>query len=124
MIYLSKQASNAMLDRLANMLDGGSIEFLAENDHLLAVLRLSDPAAFEAVEGELEFRDIGEEDAALGQGSATMARIIGGNGEVAFLCTVGDESSDAVIKLTGTTMIYRGQPVRLHSFRLVMPNGG
>jgi hypothetical protein len=33
---------------------------------------------------------------------------------------VGDEKSDAVIKLTGTT-INRGAPVRISSFRLAMP---
>jgi hypothetical protein len=119
-IELSEQAGNAMLDVLASMMDGGSIELLAENDRLLAVLRLSDPAALEAVNGELEFRDIAEEDSALAQGTVTMARIIGGNGGTVFLCTVGDEDSDAVIKLN-TTKIYRGGPVRLQSFRLAMP---
>jgi hypothetical protein len=119
MIELSQEASNAMLNALAGMMDGGSIELLAEN-HVLAVLRLSDPAAFEAVDGELQFRDIAEEDAALAQGTVTMARIIGGNGETVFLCTVGDENSDAVIKLN-TTKIFRGGPVRLKSFRLAMP---
>jgi hypothetical protein len=37
-----------------------------------------------------------------------------------FSCDVGDEKSDAVIKLT-PTQIYRGAPVRIGSFRLSMP---
>jgi hypothetical protein len=37
-----------------------------------------------------------------------------------FSCDVGDEKSDAVIKLAGTK-IHRGAPVRISSFRLAMP---
>jgi hypothetical protein len=37
-----------------------------------------------------------------------------------FSCDVGDQNSDAVIKLN-TTKIYRDSPVRLASFRLGMP---
>src|SRR5262245_1902055 len=120
MIEFSQEASNTILDALADMLDGGRIELLTKDSRVLAVLQLSDPATFEAVNAELEFRDIVEEDSALAQGIATMARIVGGNGGTVFSCTVGDENSDAVIKLN-TTKIYRGGPVRLESFRLAMP---
>ena len=118
-IELSEAASNAMLDVLSALMDGGSIE-LRSDQRVLAVMKLSSPAALPAVDGELEFNDIAEEDAALAQGTATDARIIGADGSEILSCDVGDENSDAVIKLN-TTKIYRGGPVRLSSFRLVMP---
>ena len=87
---------------------------------MLAVLRLSTPVAEPAIDGELEFNEIVEEDAALAQGNATAARILAADGSEILSCDVGDEDSDAVVKLN-TTRIYRGGPVRLQSFRLVMP---
>jgi hypothetical protein len=119
-LELSEIAADAMLEALSKMMDGGSIELLSDNQHTLAVLKLSDPAAMAAVDGELEFNDIAEEDAALAQGNVTTARILGSNGSEILSCDVGDLNSDAVIRLN-TTKIYRGGPVRLHSFRLVMP---
>jgi len=108
-----------MLDALASLMDGGSIE-LSSDDRVLAVLRLSTPVAEPAIDGELEFREIEEEDAALAQGNATSARILAADGSEILSCDVGDENSDAVVKLN-TMTIYRGGPVRLQSFRLVMP---
>lgn len=107
-----------MLDALSALMDGGSIELMSDS-RVLAVLKLSSPAAT-AVGRELEFNDIAEEDAALAQGTARSARILAPGGVEVFSCDVGDENSDAVIKLN-TTKIYRGGPVRLKSFRLVMP---
>jgi hypothetical protein len=117
-IELSPAAADAMLDVLGAMMDGGSIELLSDS-RVLAVLKLASPAAMAAVDGELEFNDIAEGDAAR-NGMATGARIVGADGTEIALCDVGDENSDAVIKLN-TTKIYRGGPVRLSSFRLVMP---
>jgi hypothetical protein len=122
-INLSEAASNAALDTLSALMDGGSIELLSDTDRLLVVMRLSDPAAEPAADSMLVFNSIAE-GIALGQGSASSARIVAMDGSEVLSCDVGDENSDAVIKLTGTTMIHRGQPVRLNSFRLVMPNGG
>jgi len=119
-IELSPSAADAMLDILASLMDGGNIELMADNGRLLAVLQLASPCAVAAIDGELEFNDIVEEDAALAQGNVTSARIVGPTGDEVLSCDVGDESSDAVIKLN-TTKIYRGSPVRLTSFRLVMP---
>jgi hypothetical protein len=119
-IDLSEDAGNAMLDVLGSMMDGGSIELLTGDGTALAVLNLSNPAAQDASGGQLEFNEIAEEDAALGQGIVTDARIVDQAGELIFACTVGDENSDAVIKLN-TTKIFRGGPVRLKSFRLAMP---
>jgi hypothetical protein len=119
MINLSETAGNVMLDALSMLMDGGSIELMSDQ-RVLAVLRLSSPATMPAAAGELEFNDIAEEDAALAQGNATAARVIGRDGSEVFSCDVGDENSDAVIKLN-TTKIFRGGPVRLRSFRLVMP---
>jgi len=119
MITLSEPASNAMLDALSSLMDGGSIE-LRSDDRVLAVLRLSTPVAEPAMDGELEFNEISEEDAARASGTATSARIIAADGSEIFSCDVGDADSDAVVTLN-TTRIYRGGPVRLQSFRLVMP---
>ena len=120
MIELSPIAADAMLDVLGRMMDGGSIELMADNGRVLAELKLSSPAAMAAVDGELEFNAIAEEDAALAQGNVTSARILGATGDELLSCDVGDENSDAVIKLNSTT-IFRGGSVRLTSFRLVMP---
>jgi hypothetical protein len=119
-LELSETASNAMLDVLAVMMSGGSIILQTSDGATLAVLRLSSPAAMLAANAELEFNDIAEEDAAIGQGNVTDARILGADGSEVFSCDVGDLDSDAVIKLN-TTRIYRGGSVRLESFRLVMP---
>jgi hypothetical protein len=118
-IRLSEVAANPMLDTLARLMDGGTIELMADGA-LVAVFNLSNPCAGPALGGELEFNDIAEEDAAVSQGTATMARIRGANGREVFSCDVGDLNSDAVVKLN-TTKIYKGGPVRLTSFRLVMP---
>ena len=117
-VELTDTASNVMLAALSQLMDGGSIELMSDN-RVLAVLKLSDPAGI-AIGNELEFNDIAEEDAALAQGNASSARILSADGIEIFSCDVGDENSDAVIKLN-TTKIYRGGPVRLKSFRLVMP---
>ena len=119
MIELSETAGNLMLNALSTLMDGGSIELLADG-RVLAVLKLSSPATEPAIGSELEFLDIAEEDAALAQGTADSARILGPDGSEILRCDVGDANSDAVIKLN-TTKIYRGGPVRLSSFRLVMP---
>ena len=119
-IELSEAAGNAMLDALATQIDGGSIEFLSDSGRVLAVMKLSDPATQPAIDGELEFNTIAEEDAALAQGNVMTARILGSDGIEVFSCDVGDEDSDAVIRLN-TIKIYRGGPVRLKSFKLAMP---
>jgi hypothetical protein len=119
LIELSETAGNAMLDALSILMDGGSIELMADA-RVVAVLKLSNPATMGAISSELEFNDIAEEDAALAQGTVNSARILGSDGSQVLVCDVGDSNSDAVIKLN-TTKIYRGGPVRLSSFRLVMP---
>jgi len=119
-INLSEVASNLMLDALSPLMDGGSIELRGGDQIVLAVLKLSDPATRVAGGGELVFNTIAEEDAAVAQGSATTARLVAADGTEVFSCDVGDENSDAVIKLN-TTKIYRNGPVRIRSFRLAMP---
>jgi hypothetical protein len=116
-VTLSEQASNALLDALAGLLDGGSIELLSDDSRRLAILKLSDPATEAASGGEVVFNKIIEEDAALAQGNAANARILAADGGEVFHCDVGDDNSEAVIKLN-TTRIFRGGPVRLTSFRL------
>jgi hypothetical protein len=118
-INLSEPASNAALDATGAMMNGGSIELLSPNGGVLVTLKLSDPATQAASGSELEFNRIAEGDVAL-TGQAKFARIVAADGGEVFSCDVGDESSDAVIKV-GTTQITRGAPVRLNSFRLLMP---
>ena len=120
MINLSEAASNAMLDVLTSLMDGGSIELLSVAGNVLAVLKLSDPAAPAADAGAVVLNAIGEEDAALARGQATSARILAADGSEIFSCDVGEEGSDAVIRLN-TTSIFRGGPVRIRSFTLAMP---
>jgi len=109
-----------MLDVLATMMDGGSIEMLSGDGKTLAVLKLGSPAAQDAAGGALEFNSIGEEDAALARGEASTARILASDGGEILQCDIGDENSDAVIRLN-TTQIYRNSPVRIRSFTLAMP---
>lgn len=119
MIELSANASNAMLDELSRLMDGGSIELLSGDGRVLVALKLGDPVAQEAFSGELEFNKITERDATY-TGRAESARIVGADGSEIFSCDVGDENSDAVLKLN-PVQITRGAPVQLRSFRLAMP---
>lgn len=119
MIKLSETARDAMLDALASMMDGGRIELLTGDGRLLAVLDLSYPAA-DVIDGELEFNQIEKEDVTRARGSALEARVIAADGSEVFVCDVGDENSDAVVKLNSTN-IDPGGTVELRSFKLVMP---
>jgi hypothetical protein len=119
-VELSEAASNAMLDVLGAMMDGGSIELLAVSGNVLAVLKLANPAAQAAAGGAIDLNPISEEDGALARGQATTARILSSDGDEIIQCDIGDENSDAVIKLN-TTSIYRGGPVRIRKFTLAMP---
>jgi hypothetical protein len=118
-VNLSEAASNTMLNAIAGMMDGGSIELLSGDGKALAVLKLSNPAAKDAAGGEFEFNKIAEGDAVLA-GQAKFARVVASDGSEVFSCDLGTVDSDAVIKLA-TTQITRGAPVRLNSFRLSMP---
>lgn len=122
MIVLSEAAGNAMLNTLGGMMDGGRIELLSADEQVLAVLKLSTPATRIADDGQIVFNEIAEEDAALGRGNAQVARVVGPDGGEVFSCDVGDENSDAVVKLN-TTSIFRNGPVRIRSFVLAMPKG-
>ena len=119
-VELSETASNAMLNVLASMMDGGSIELLSVAGNVLAVLKLANPAAQMADAGAIAFNPISEEDGALARGQAATARILSSDGDEILQCDIGDEVSDAVIKLN-TTQIFRNSPVRIRSFTLSMP---
>jgi hypothetical protein len=95
-VNLSETAGNVVLNSLSGLMDGGSIELLSNQGEVLAVLKLSDPAAQDAIGGELELNKIAEEDAALAQGNAISARVVASDGSEVFSCDVGDENSDAV----------------------------
>jgi hypothetical protein len=109
-------ATNSMLDTLGQLMNGGTIEMLTSEGKLVAELKLSNPATSNARDGELAFRKISEGVAILA-GQLAAARIVASNGNLILLCDVGDENSDAVIKLN-TVQVPRGSPVRLNSFVL------
>ena len=119
-VNLSEGASNAMLDVLTGLMDGGSIELLSVAGNVLAVLKLSNPAAEPAEGGQVMLNTIKEEDAALARGQAATARILRSDGSEVFNCDVTDENGDGVIRLN-TTSIFRGGPVRISRFTLAMP---
>lgn len=118
-LNLSEATSNTMLDAIARMMDGGSIELLSNTGNVLAVLKLSNPVAEAATGGDLIFGKIREADA-VAYGVATSGRIVGRDGNEIFSCDCGDLNSDAVIKLN-PVQITRDAPVRINSFRLAMP---
>ena len=118
-VNISEPAADAALDAIGAMMNAGSIELLTGDGDVLATLKLSDPAAEAAVDGELHFNAIGE-GIATARGVAETGRVVAADGEEVFSCDVGDEDSDAVIRLS-TTQISRGGPVRINSFKLLMP---
>lgn len=118
-VNLSESTSNTMLDAIARTMDGGSIELLSDTGNVLAVLKLSNPVADDAVDGDLIFNTIREADATA-YGIASSARIVARDGAEVFSCDVGGLQSDAVIKLN-PVQIARGAPIRIDSFRLAMP---
>lgn len=118
-VNLSELTSNAMLNSVARLMDNGSIELLSDSGNVLAVLKLSNPVADDAVDGELIFGTIREGDATA-NGTASSARIVSRDGNEVFSCDVGGLQSDAVIKLN-PVQITRDAPVRIDSFRLAMP---
>lgn len=118
-VNLSEDTSNTMLDSVARLMDGGSIELLSDSGNVLAVLKLSNPVAEGAADSELVFGTIREADA-IANGTATSARIVARDGDEVFSCDCGGLQSDAVIKLN-PVQITRDAPVRINSFRLAMP---
>jgi hypothetical protein len=114
---VSAALNDAMLDAVSNMIGDGTLELLSSDSQLLVTLKLSDPGA--AIDRELVFQVA--PGVAVSTGEAKSARVLAADGIEAFVCDVGDENSDAVIKLSPDTQIKRGAGVQLDSFRLVMP---
>ena len=118
-LELSENSGNVMLNALGSTMNGGSIELLDDHQRVLATLSLSVPAAAPASDGALTLNEI-YEDVAPVTGTATFARVLGADGSEVLTCDVGDEESDATIKLT-PQKITAGVPVRIQSFKLAMP---
>jgi hypothetical protein len=114
---VSAALNDAMLGAVSNMIGDGTLELLSSESTLLVTLGLSDPGG--AVDGELVFKVA--PGVAVASGEAKSARVLAADGTQAFVCDVGDENSDAVVKLSPDTQIKRGVNVQLDSFRLVMP---
>lgn len=129
-LNLATAGSNAMLDALAALLDGGSVAFYtgpqpASADGaivgkiLLGKLTLSSPAAKAASAGVLTLAAITAQPAAFADGRATWARVSGGTGKTVFDCSVGGdrEGTLGAIQLN-TCEIAAGGPLSLSSFTL------
>src|SRR5262249_59797522 len=101
------------------MTGGGSLELFSSDGKVLVVLALSNPAAEGAIGGEIEFNKIGDGTVVL-TGQAKVGRIVAVDGGEVLSVDIGDENSNAVIKLD-TTKFRAGGTVRIDSFRLSMP---
>ena len=100
------------------MMNGGSIELLEASGTVLATLKLSNPAASPAVNGELNSTRSARASPRPRASSDGAYSLAGRRGS--YGVDVGDECSDAVIRLN-TTQIARGSPVRIGSFTIAMP---
>ena len=118
-LNISEPAADAALNVIAAMAGGGALELLDVGDELLCSLQLSDPAAQDAIDGELMFAPI-DVGVAVAGGQAATGRIIGPTGVEILTCDIGDETSDATIKLN-STRIAAGAAVSISSFTLSMP---
>jgi hypothetical protein len=118
-VNLSEDAGSVVLNALVPMMGSGWLELLSSDGKVLVVMPLSNPAAEEAIDGEIEFNKIGEGKVVLA-GQAKVGRIVAADGGEVLSVDVGDEKSNAVIKLT-TTKFWAGGVVWIDSFRLRMP---
>lgn len=117
-INLAEAGNEAMFNALSALMSGGDIELLSDGGSVVAVLKLSTPAA-RIEDGVLEFNEISEGIARV-QANVRSARIVTKFGAEIFSCDVGDLRSDAVIKLN-TVWVAAGGPIKLSSFTLAMP---
>lgn len=118
-INLSESASNAALDSIGQMMNGGSIELLSGDGSFLVSLRLGNPATQPASDGELSFAEI-HEGVAQVTAIAEFGRILAKDGTEILSCDCGNAESDATIRLT-PVLITKNAPVKINSFRLSMP---
>jgi hypothetical protein len=118
-VNLSTSGSDEALNSIGRLLNNGSIELLTQSGSILCPLPLSNPATRPAAAGELEFASIGE-GVATSSGIAKFCRVLTADGSEVLSADVGDETSDAVVKLHPVSISARA-PVRLSSFRLSMP---
>lgn len=87
---------------------------------LLGTLTFSKPAAPAPADGTLAFATITEDSSADASDKATFARLQDSNGGLVGDFDVGDEKSDAVIKLNSTN-IAEGGPIRITAFTISLP---
>src|SRR4051812_3670186 len=98
---VSAGLNDAMLGAVSDYIGDGTLELLSADGALLVTLGLSDPGA--AIDGELVFQVA--PGVAVASGEAKSARVIAADGSEAFVCDVGDENSDATIKLRPDTQL-------------------
>ena len=85
-VNISEPAADAALDAIGAMMNAGSIELLTGDGDVLATLKLSDPAAEAAVDGELHFNAIGE-GIATARGVAETGRVVAATARRSFPVT-------------------------------------
>jgi hypothetical protein len=123
-LILAEDARNALVQVIASLVDAGGqpgrIELKTIGGQLLSVLKFQFPSAGDASGGQLQFKQIAEDAAARGSGTAELAQIRDSEGRIVFECDVSDAKGDGVIKLN-SNVIAAGGPVRLTSFLLTAP---
>ena len=119
-LSLSEDANDAMLDSLATMMDGGTLEMLSDDDDLLVSMPLANPVAGPAVDATLEFNSPISPAIATLSGQAATARIVAADDTDVLTCDIGDENQRCHDQAQHDA-IFRGEPVRLGAFTLKMP---
>ena len=118
-LSLSQTAADTVLDALAATLDAGVIELLDDTDTLIARLKLSNPVAAPAADGQIEFGPI-TPGAAVKPGRVATGRLLSSDGSEVMTVDVSDTNGDGVIKLDKIS-ILRGQEIKIGSFVISMP---
>lgn len=123
-LRLSEDARNGMVQVIADLIDSGGragrIELMAANGKLLSTLKFAFPSAESVHDGELMFKPIAEDPAAVQSGLAQLAHILSSGGSLILECDVTANVGDGVIRLNSND-IKAGGPVRITSFRLSVP---
>ena len=103
-----------MLDELSRLMDGGSIQLLTGDGKSAA--RAVRSGGRSRHRRRTRVQRIAEEDAALAQGNALLARILAADGSEVF--PVMSATRKRRSRQAQHYQVFRGGPVRLSSFRL------
>lgn len=95
-----------------------SVSVAVTSQTLLGTLTFSDPCGTE-LNGTITFNPIAQDNAADAAGIAVWARVYDSDGVARADFDVGDEASEAVIKMNTTTVV-EGGPILISSFTLTV----